>query len=178
MKATSLEATRRLISFYWSQFSLGGMAWPERPSGESGGAPPGVRRRKAGTDHRTMVARPWRREYRKVSNSERRGRGAAGGAGTIRACHADLCPPLGASGPLPWSARDPFTVVYFTGPVTLGWVGLRRESRRRGHRHLASRCGARCAGRGLLEAGFALRAEASKFRRPADARLVRSSRSV
>ena len=33
--------------------------------------------------------------------------------------------------------------------------GLPRESRRRGHRDLASRCGAQSAGRGLFEAGFA-----------------------
>lgn len=52
---------------------------------------------------------------------------------------------------------------------TRGGVGLRRESRRRGHRDLASRCGARSAGRGLFEAGFARSTEASKFRRPADA---------
>ena len=47
----------------------------------SDGVPPDVRRRKAGTDRRTVVVRPWRREYRKVSTAERRGWGVAGGAG-------------------------------------------------------------------------------------------------
>ncbi len=37
--------------------------------------------------------------------------------------------------------------------------------------HLPSRCGARSANRGLFEAGVARGAEASKFRRPADATL-------
>src|SRR6266850_174278 len=40
---------------------------PERTSPCAAGSPPGVQRRKAGTDHRAVVVRPWRREYRKAS---------------------------------------------------------------------------------------------------------------
>jgi hypothetical protein len=40
---------------------------PKRISPGSAGSPPGVQRRKVGTDHRTVVVRPRRREYRKAS---------------------------------------------------------------------------------------------------------------
>ena len=50
---------------------------PKRTSPGAAGSPPGVQRRKAGTDHRTVVVRPRRREYRKASTLERRERGAA-----------------------------------------------------------------------------------------------------
>src|SRR5437773_351299 len=74
----------------------GSAAWVRSGLRRSGGAPPGVRRRKAGTDHRTVEGtrcylgatgpRARRREYQKDSASDRRGRGAAVGAGATSPC--------------------------------------------------------------------------------------------
>src|SRR2546429_2990384 len=52
----------------------------ERTFAGAAGTPPGIRRRKAGTDQGTAITRSWLREFRKGSASERRGRGAARGA--------------------------------------------------------------------------------------------------
>jgi len=53
-----------------------GWAGGQRGPRRSGGAPPGIRRRKAGSDQGTTVGRPWPREFRKASAPDCRGRGA------------------------------------------------------------------------------------------------------
>ncbi len=77
----------RLSSFASGRWHL---AWSALR--RSGWAPPGIRRRKAGTDHRTVVAGPRRREYRKASAPDCRGRDAAEGAGAKGPCHRPTKP--------------------------------------------------------------------------------------
>ena len=52
----------------------------EQTSAGAAGTPPGVRRRKAGTDQGTAIARSRPREFQKGSAPDCCGRGAAGGA--------------------------------------------------------------------------------------------------
>src|SRR5213080_3619492 len=68
-------------SILWRRSAFRGAAGLGADFTGATGAPPGVRRRKAGTDRSTEVARPRPREYRKAATPKRRGRGVAGGAG-------------------------------------------------------------------------------------------------